>query len=154
MAHQTEYPDRMAAGFPGMLSDTGFFDNDSMTLVAGTDPVVVVGYGVPVTYGATDRTCVPVSTGDTAADIAGFAVRTQGGNAETNANNGYVNGDTVSVMKKGRMYVTASVAVVAGDPVTVDVATGAISNTGGVTIPGAVFEKGAAANGLAVIRIK
>lgn len=144
MAYQTEYPNSEATGFPGMLADTGYFDNDSMTVETAD-----VNFGAPVAYGSGDRICRPLAAGDTR--IAGVAIRIQGGNAESGDK--FKVGETASIMKKGRMHVTASVAVAAGDPVHVVLATGAWTNTGGLAVAGAVYEKGAAANGLAVIRI-
>lgn len=145
MAHQTTYPDSMVSGFPGMLADTGFFDNDSMTVETAD-----VNFGTPVAYGSADRVCRPVTTGDT--KIAGVAIRIQGGNAENGDK--FKIGDTASVMKKGRMFVTASVAVSAGDPVHIVLATAAWTNTGGLAVANAVYETSAAVGGLAVIRIK
>lgn len=146
MAYQTEYPNRMAVAFAGMLATTGHYDNDSMTVVTGD-----VAFGAPVAYGDADRTCRPMAAGDTR--IAGVAIRVQGGNAVTNSTDDFKIGDTASIMKKGPIHVTASVAVVAGDPVHVVLATGAWTNTGGLAVAGAVYETGAAAGGLAVIRI-
>ena len=134
----------MAAGFPGMLSDTGHYDNDSMTVVTADVP-----FGAPVAYGTEDRTCRPMAAGDTR--IAGVAIRIQGGRPESGDN--FKIGETASIMKHGRMYVTASVAVTAGEPAHVVLTTGAWTNTGGLAVPGAVYETGAAAGGLAVIRL-
>lgn len=146
MALQTEYPNRRAKGYPGMLSDTGFFDNDSMTV-----ETAAVAFGAPVAYGSGDRMCRPMAAGDTR--IAGVAIRVQGLAATEAREDEFAVGDTASIMKKGRMFVTASVAVAAGDPVHVVLATGAWTNTGGLEVAGGVYQTGAAAGELARIRL-
>ena len=151
MAHQTEYPNQMATGYPGMLSDTGHYDNDSMTVTVGD-----VAFGAPVAYGTVDRTCRPVAAGDTR--IAGIAIRVQGGSASGNNGltgtdvNRFKVGDTASIMKKGRIFVTTPAAVVAGEPCFVVLADGTFANAGDIEV--GVFQTGAAAGGLARVRIK
>ena len=142
MAHQTQYPDRMVVGFAGMLSDTGYFDNDSMTVVTADVP-----FGSFVAYGTADRTCRPLAAGDTR--IAGAVIRVQGGDPESLDN--FKVGETASVMKKGRMFVPVSTAVVAGEDAHAILADSTAANTGGIVV--GVFETSAASGDLAVVRL-
>ena len=151
MAHQTEYPDTRAAGYPGMLSDTGHYDNDSMTVVTADVP-----FGTFAAYGAADRTCRPLAAGDTS--IAGAAIRVQGGTSSGNTSlsadevDRYVVGDTASIMKKGRMYVkVTTAAVVAGDEAFAVIADSSAAKAGDIEV--GIFETSAAVGEIAVVRI-
>jgi len=150
MAHQTEYPDVRAAGYPGMLSDTGHYDNDSMNVVTADVP-----FGTFAAYGTVDRTCRPLAAGDTR--VAGLAIRVQGGTSSGNTGltgtevDRFKVGDTASIMKKGRMFVKVTTAVVAGEDAFAVLADSSAANAGDIEV--GVFETSAAVGELAVVRI-
>lgn len=61
--------------------------------------------------------------------------------------------ETVSVARRGDIWVNAPVNINDGDPVTFAAATGIISNVGGTTIVGATWLKTVAANGRSIVRL-
>lgn len=141
MAIQTTYNETLDAGRVGAIADT-----NEKTLISRTAEVGSIGFGMPVVQGDDDRGAWKAKTGDTA--ILGISVRER-----SSTNDEWVVGESMRVMTEGSIWVTASVDVVAGDPVSVVVATAEFSNTGGVAIEGARFETSATAGNLAVVRI-
>lgn len=145
MAVQTTYSDEYAIAFPGMVADTGLAVIASRTVIDAA-----LDFGKAVAQDSSDDHSVhPFTSGDTA--IFGIAVRSQsapiGGGVDK-----YAIADTAAIIRKGVVWVTASVAVNAGDPVYVIPATGAFAKTSAssaVLIAGARWEDTVSAPGLA-----
>ena len=143
-AVQTSYTERHAIAQLGMIADTRFKSVRSLTYTGSE----TLGFGVALTRGVDDKSA------DFGGEVfAGIVVSTQVQDAAL-ATDGYASGETVGLLDIGSIWVAPVANVLAGDPVTFDPATGALSNTGGATIPGAEFETNAAAGGLARIRLK
>ena len=123
----------------GMIADSRYKAVRSMTYEGAT----ALGFGLALTFGANDN---GADLGGTV--FAGIVVSQKVLDPVNNAT-AYVQYDTVGLMTQGSIWVEASVAVAAGDPVHFDAATGVISNTGGVQITDAVFETSAQAGDLA-----
>lgn len=161
MSLQTTYPDTQPAAVAGAPA----------TMVNG--PVIsrtvedaAVSFGAAVAQGDLDKTCHAFTTGDTA--ILGIALLDRGASGLTVAD-GQVTGATenafgvgesarIAATGSGRdVWVTASVAVDAGDPVYVIPATGAFAKTSAssaVQIPGARWDTSTSTtNQLAVVRL-
>src|SRR5690606_33541782 len=121
MAVQTTYSDTIRAGVPGQIVST-----EPATLISRTvEDAAGIGFGVAVAQGTADKGCKAFGSGDTA--ILGITVRERSIDASDADEFGqYVD---ARVMTKGVVWVTASVAVNAGDPVYVVPATGAFANT-------------------------
>jgi len=143
-AVQNSYTERHAVAQLGMIADTRFKSVRSLTYT-GAD---VLGFGIALTRGADDK-----SADFGGAVFAGIVVSTQVQDAAL-ATDGYASGESVGLLDIGSIWVAPAAAVVAGDPVTFDAATGALSNTGGITIVGAEYETNANAGDLARIRMK
>ncbi|WP_299085285.1 hypothetical protein [uncultured Paraglaciecola sp.] len=141
MAIQTTYGETMDAGRIGAIVDT----NDK-TLISRTAEVGSIGFGLPVVQGAADDGCWKAKTGDTA--ILGISVRDR-----STLDDEFKVGESVRVMTKGVIWVTAAVAVAAGEPVTVVVASATFSNTGGVAIAGATYDSSGDAGSLVKVRL-
>lgn len=145
MAVQDSYSANIRAAVPGMIAN-----EEGKTLISrNVETVAGIGFGLPVAQGASDGGCVATSAGTT--KILGITVRDRSVRPETP--NVFAQYDSARVMTKGVVWVVASVAVAAGDAVTVVVATGAFSNTGGVAIANARYDTSAAAGALAKVRL-
>ena len=144
MAVQTTYNETMDAGRLGAIADT----NDK-TLVSRNAEVAAIGFGAPVVQGTADNGVWEAKTGDTA--IYGISVRDR-----STSNDEFAVGESVRVMTKGTIWVTAAVAVAAGDPVAVKVADATFEKTaatGVIAIAGARWDSSAAIGELAKIRL-
>lgn len=71
----------------------------------------------------------------------------------TTGRDGYVAGDFVNVVKKGRIWVKVSAEVLAGKAAYVDGNGNISASTSGTAISGATFKSNASANGLAELEI-
>lgn len=140
MAIQTDYNATLAPAVAGAQA----------TMVPATiisrnvedDPI---GFGVGVSQGDADKGVVAGGT-----DFVGITLldRSAAGEGDT-----FRVGDSARVMTKGDVWVSADVAVAAGDPVTMTAA-GAFSNTGGTAIDNARWDTSTTAAGqLAVVRL-
>jgi len=100
-----------------------------------------VAFGVAVQYGTADDQAVVVATGAAAADILGVTLRTQ--SVENNASDvpEYAEGKAMSVLKKGRMFVTVADGSTAGGQVYITPNTGVLVSTVGtnIALPNARF---------------
>lgn len=123
-AYQTTYTAAPASGYAGMIADTT--DNTILSRIITTGSVA---YGLAVGRGATDGTA--------RIGGAGYEGITVADKAQLDAT--YVVGAAAGVMTKGTIWVTASTAVVPGDPVTFTAATGVIGAGLATTIAGARF---------------
>lgn len=147
-AIQTQFSENIRAGVPGHVPDMTAADVISRTISAAGG----VAFGVPLFQGATDRTARTFETGDSVTDFLGVSMIDR--SAVGTGGNAYAQYESARILKKGPILVIAAVAVAAGDPVTITT-TGAFSNTGGITIPGARWDTSTAAvSQLAQIFIK
>ncbi|WNW10120.1 hypothetical protein RRX38_02810 [Pseudomonas sp. DTU_2021_1001937_2_SI_NGA_ILE_001] len=149
MSVQDTYSENMRAGVPGQIVDTIPKTMLSRTVEAAGG----IGLGVPAARGALDKSCRPFAAGDTAARFIGITVRERSLQAEASTFKQY---DSVRVMTKGTIWVSASVQVAAGDPVYIVPASGLFTNAsaGNVQVPNAVFDTSTtAANQVAQVRL-
>lgn len=126
-------------------------------MVLNSEPCVVVsriaedaegiGFGKVCVQGTADNQVVD---SEATVPFVGIAVLDP-----TKAGDTYAQGDTVAVMKKGVIVVSASEAVAVGDPVYYTPATGVLSKTAtsNTLIAGAIWETSTSGAGLAAIRL-
>lgn len=141
MAVQTTYTPNIRAGLPGMIVDT-----IPKTLISRTVQAAAgLAFGVPVIQGTADKAGRAATTGDVAAKFVGISVRDRSVKAEANAYSQY---ESARVMTKGAIWVIASVAVAASDPVYFVPATGVWTNvaTDNVLVAGACFDTSTTTN--------
>lgn len=144
MAIENAYGTVLPAGVPGaqatMIPAT--FISRNVETAAG------IAFGVAVSQGATDKAVIAGGTayvGITSLDRSAAGTDT--------TPDGFPQGASARVQTKGDIWVLAAVAVTAGQPVTFTGA-GALSNTGGTTIPNARWDTSTTAAGqLAVVRL-
>lgn len=147
-AIQTSYTQFMPAATPGQVPDMTQSDIISRTLQSAS-----AGLGVPVFQGSIDRGV------KVAADVVPSAALFLGVTVYDRAildGNAYTQGESLRVLKKGPIIVTAAVAVAAADPVYVT-STGAFSNVnsaGAFQIPNARWDTSAGAGKTGAIFIK
>lgn len=142
-AIQTSYTANIPARKLGHIPDMTDADLISRT-VENADGV---SFGQAVAQGAADKGCIPFAgTG-----FIGVATRDR----SVLAGEKFSRYESARILRKGPITVTASVAVVAGDPVAVTAA-GAFTNvaTGNTVIPNSRWESSASAGALADIFIK
>lgn len=111
-----------------------------------------LAFGVAVARGVEDYGCKPFGSGDTA--ILGISVRERSVNA--NVPNKFGQYDSARIMTKGAIWVQASVAVDAGDPVFVIPATGAFTKSNAssaVQLLRAHWDTSTIGAGLAIVRM-
>lgn len=106
-----------------------------------------IAFGVAVAFGTADDQAVVVPTGATAEQIIGVTLRTQSVENNASDESEYSVGKAMSVLQKGRMYVTVSDGSTAGDPVYIVPDTGEIVSTVGsnIQLPRAKFVRTAGA---------
>lgn len=152
---QTSVTQYGAAGFAGLIADSMFTDKMSYSAEGA------VAFGVPVVLGTNKERQVKVLTtavGQGALAI-GISVATQAVEQTAAGVAGYVNTDTVSVMKRGRIWVTTNDAVVAGAVANLVLANGTVTDEvvavgiEAFTQFSAKFITGTTAAGLAIVEI-
>lgn len=157
MPVQTTYPDNQPVAVAGAQATMV-----PATIISRSVETAAIGFGKAVAQGTADKGCHAFGAGDTA--ILGITLldRSASGLSVTN---GQVSGQTADtfgvgesarVITKGDVWVNASVAVDAGDPVYVIPATGAFAKTSAssaVQIAGARWDTSTTGAGLAVVRL-
>lgn len=146
MAVQTTYLDNLRPGVPGSLANMEL--SNLISRIVETE--AGIAFGKPVARGVGDNGCV--ATDEDTDAILGITVLDR----SVLQGNGFSHHEAARIATKGVVFVTASVAVVQGDPVFVEVATGNFVKAGGdgfVEIPNAVYDSSAAANGLVKVRL-
>lgn len=130
------YTTENALGYPGMIAE-GQAIKDVASRVVET---AAVAFGLAVGKGTADESCKLGGTG-----FEGITVADKAQEADQ-----YAVGDMAGVIRKGTVWVTASVSVVPGDAVYFVAATGEITNvaTANVAIPNGSFETTATAGNL------
>lgn len=145
-AVQTTYAETMVVGVVGHVADM------RRSVMASRECDVAVGFGVPVFQGAAQHSVKLKANTDTNETFMGVTVRDR---SVTTAD-AYAINETARILQLGPIWVTASVAVVAGDPVAVTSA-GVWSNvagTNGLVIAGARWDTAASIAGIAKISLK
>ncbi|AJQ46429.1 MULTISPECIES: structural cement protein Gp24 [Pseudomonas] len=142
-AIQTNYTANIPAKKLGHIPDMTQADLISRTV----ETVAGIGFGLPVAQGADDKGCILFA----GSGFIGVTTRDR----SVLAGEQYARYESARILKKGPITVTASVAVVAGDPVYLTPA-GAFTNvsTSNVAIPNSRFDTSASAGALANIFIK
>lgn len=146
-AIQTTYTAKHAVAYDGMIADI-----TPETVVSRTVEGAAIAFGRAVSQGAADYGIVAAQT--TPTKFVGFAVRDQ---AQPGSSvDSYAVGATAGVLTEGAIWLKPYEIVAAGDPVYFVTATGAIGKTAASStlVPNARWETSAAANGLAIVRIK
>lgn len=152
---QTTVTQYGAAGFAGLIADSMF--TDKMSYSAEGD----VGFGLPVKLGTNKERQVAELTTDAgqAALAVGVSVATQAVEQTSAGVAEYADTDTVSVMKRGRIWMLTQDAVVAGTTANLHLASGSVTDasvTTGIeafTQFSAKFITGTTAAGLAIVEI-
>ncbi|MFV1944133.1 hypothetical protein VPH49_25425 [Pseudomonas luteola] len=133
MPIQTSYSENIRAGVPGAIVDM-----IPKTLISRTvEDAAGVAFGLPVYQGAADKGVT--ATAGTAADFVGFTVLDR----SVAIGSQFSQYESVRIMTKGAIWITAPAAVAAGDAVVI----------GGVTIPDARYDTSAAANQIVQVRL-
>lgn len=148
MATQTTYVNNLAPGLPGQVVDMQPSGMRSATVEAAT-----FGFGVPVFQGAGVNGGKAKVNADTVNSFIGVSVRDR----SVMEGDGYKQYESMRVMRFGSIWVTAAVAVTAGQPVFI-LADGTWSNvtgTNALELLGARWDTTTATtNKLAAISIK
>lgn len=113
-----------------------------------------IGFGVAVSFGTADKQAA--LGGATSGVLLGVTVRTQAVENTATGESEYAENRSLSVMEKGRMFVTVSDGADAGNAVYVVPTTGELVSTAtdNVALTGARFLRTAAAGGISEIEIK
>lgn len=148
MPYNELYATDPAPAFEGQVADTS-----PATILSRTNEVAGLPFGRAVQKGTKQHCVIEAAAGP----VTGISVRSQVTGARAASPDVYPIGDTAAIITEGPIWVKVNATVVEGEDVTVTVATGLFSSAavgaGVIAVPGAVFETGAAANGLARIRI-
>lgn len=145
-AVQTTYTENMAVGVAGHVADM------RAAVLASRECDVAIGFGVPAFQGALPHSVKLKVNADTNETFVGVTVRDR----SVTTGDAYAIKETARLLQTGPIWVIASVAVVAGDPVAVTSA-GVWSNvagTNGLVIVGARWDTAAGIAGLAKIVLK
>ena len=157
MALQTSYNDTQPVAVVGAQATM-----IPATIISRTVEGAAIPFGKAVSQGADEKGCKAFGGADTA--IVGITLLDRSA-AGTTVVNGQVTartpdtfgvGESARIITKGDIWVTASVAVNAGDPVFVIPATGAFAKTNAssaVQIAGARWDTTTTVAGLAVVRL-
>lgn len=151
MPIQTTYGATIAPAYEGMIADS----REQTVLSLDVETAAGIGFGKVAVQGTADRQIRVAAAGrpyrglTVATHFAGFAAGLQG------TKELYDQYETAPVMVKGALWVMASVAVGASDPVYFVPATGVLTNvaTGNTLIPGAVWGTSTTGAALAVVEI-
>jgi hypothetical protein len=146
-AIQSTYTATHAAAFEGMVADLG-----PSTVVSRTVETAAIGFGKAVSQGTADRGIVAAASAAT--KFLGITVRDQA--VDPASPDQYRIGDTAGVLTIGAVWAKAYEAVAAGDPVYFVTATGLLgkTSTDSTLVANARWDSAAAADGLAIIRLK
>lgn len=150
MAVQTVYNETQPAGVAGAQATM----IPATIISRNVENAAGIGFGVAVAQGAAAKGIVPFGTGATT--YVGFTLLDRSAEGTPTTPDGFGQRDSARVITKGDLWVNATVAVTAGQPVYLVAATGVVTNvsTGNTAVPNAMFDTTTtAANQLAVIRL-
>lgn len=148
MSVQTTYSTTLDAAVVGQRAN----QEPSRLISRNVEDSAGIAFGLAVAQGTADKGCKAFGSGDTA--ILGISVRDRSVNPATPTV--FAEDESALIMTKGCIWVTASVAVDAGDPVYVIPATGAFAKTSAssaVQIAGARWDTTTSGAALAVVRL-
>lgn len=139
------YSNNLPKGFEGQHQNSEL----SLMVSAAVETEAGIAFGKPVVRGNADKSCRAIAAGDTA--VFGVTVRT----ASVRTADKFSQREDARIMRKGVIFVKASVAVEAGQPVYVVPATGAFTNvsSGNVAMANTEFDTSGAADSLVKIRM-
>jgi len=139
---QATYPDNIPVGYAGGISN-----QEPSTLISrNVETAAGIGFGLAVEQGTEDMGCV-IGAGT---NFLGVTVRDQSVNPETP--NEFAQNDSALIITKGVVWVAASTAVDADDPVSL-AAAGALGTGGSEVVAGARWDTSAAEGALARLRL-
>ncbi len=143
MPVQDSYTENMRKGVPGQIADM-----TPSTLISRTvEEEGGIGFGVPVMQGTNDKGCLAY-----AGTVAPVGITVRDRSLDANNPDAFGELDSARVMTEGTVWVTASVAVAAGDVVMLTAA-GLFTNTGGTVYPNARWDTSAGAGEIAIVRL-
>lgn len=148
MAVQSTYADNISAAKAGLRANM----EPARLISRNVEDAAGIAFGLAVAQGTDDNGCKAFAAGDTA--ILGITTRERSTDPATP--DVFAENESALIMTKGCIWVTASVAVDAGDPVYVIPATGAFAKTSAssaVQIAGARWDTSTTGAGLAVVRL-
>jgi hypothetical protein len=140
---QTTYVEGIRRALAGTIYGT-----DYETITGLVETAAGIGFGLPVGQGVADKGVVLAGASN---KFIGVTVRDVTLIHATADLDKYVENENVGILRRGMIWVTASIAVAAGDAVHYDTTTGAWSNTGGATITNAKWVKSAGAGEVGLI---
>lgn len=148
MPVQTQYLDELRSGLPGQVVNT----EPAVFVSRNVEGSAGLGFGRAGSQGDLDKGVVPF--GVDATGFVGIAVRER--SLDANTPDSFPEFASARLMTKGVIFVTAAVAVDAGDEVYVVPATGAFTNSSAsdaVLIPRARWETSTTGEALAAVRL-
>jgi len=147
-AVQTVYNEKIDAARVGQIANM-----EPVTLISrNVEDVAAIGFGKPVMQGTLDDGCKLFAGAST--EVLGITVRERSRTPENP--DAFARYESARIMKKGVIWVVASVAVVAGDPVFVIPATAAFAKTNAssaIQIANARWDSSAGIGALAKVRL-
>lgn len=150
MAVQTVYPSTQPVAMAGAKAT----EIPATIISRDVETAAGIGFGVAVAQGVDAKGCVPFGTGAT--KYVGITLLDRSATGAATDANGFRQRSSARIMTIGDIWVNASVAVAAGDPVYLVAATGLFTNvsTSNTLVPNARFDTTTtAANQLAVVRL-
>ena len=137
------YKSQPDLGVAGSIATTENCDIKSRTV----EDAAGIAFGLAVAQGANAKGIRAVKAGDT--KFVGITALDLSSRDDAK----FMQNESARILKKGVIWVVVTEAVIAGDDVAVDLATGKF-NKSGAKYPGARFETSAAVGGLAQVELK
>ena len=137
------YKSQPDLGVAGSIATTENRDIKSRTV----EDAAGIAFGLAVAQGANDKGIRAVKAGDT--KFVGITALDLSSRDDAK----FVQNESARILKKGVIWVVVTEAVIAGDDVAVDLATGKF-NKSGAKYPNARFETSAVVGGLAQVELK
>lgn len=148
MPAQTTYTINTGRAYPGLLAD-----QVNHEIVTGVAEDSGIAFGRAVSRGTADRQCVIGGS-----EYLGISVRDLAREGEYDAAGAvaYRETESVSVLRRGRIFLTAPAGAVVGDAVKYNTTTGVVgagaAGSGELAIPGATWENTVSAGQVGVVR--
>lgn len=149
-AVQTVYPSTQPVAVVGAKAT----EIPATIISRNVESATAIGFGVAVAQGATAKGVVPFGTGAT--KYVGITLLDRSAHGDAATPDSFAKTTSARIMTIGDIWVNASVAVAAGDPVYLVAADGKFTNvsTSNTLVPNARFDTTTtAANQLAVVRL-
>lgn len=146
---QSTYNRYLTAAQNGMPASESGWDVDTKIFEENASPAAGVGYGIVVQQGVNDRGARIGGSGI----IVGIT-RSNVSNIVSEFTDKYSGGQNMGVAIRGDWWFTTEAAVVAGEAVYFNAATGVLGHSGGSLLSNARWMTSAAAGGVAVLRLE